>query len=79
MPLDGNMGYQSHTFDDAFLSRATWTLEFAWWPRRCMLSKRLIWLERAYCGVGIWTGPGENVIEVKWANEEEFFIWALTK
>lgn len=25
-----------------------WRLQFVWWPRRCHLSGRLMWLETAY-------------------------------
>ena len=74
MPLDGNMGYN---FLESFFDRATWRLKFAWLPKRCVFSKKIIWMEQAYCGVGIWTGPGDAVIETHWAKDIEYLIWRL--
>jgi len=79
VPLDGNMGYQSHTFEEAFLLRARWTLKFAWWPKRCILSNRRIWLEHAYRGVAVWMGPGSDAVEINWAESTEYLIWSLKR
>ena len=79
MPMDGNMEYESHTFEEAFLARAKWTLKFVWWPKRCVFSNQWIWVKRAYCGVARWMGPGSDAVEVNWANRDDFLIWSLRR
>ena len=74
VPLDGNMSYD---FLESFFERANWQLKFALLPRRCMFSDKIIWLELAYRGVGIWTGPGDSIIETRWATKDEYLIWRL--
>ncbi len=54
-----------------------WQLKFAWFPRRCYITKRIIWLERAYRGTGILTGPGEPIIEHRWHDKMEHLIWKI--
>jgi hypothetical protein len=67
-------------FDDEvgnFYYRAGWQLEFTFWPRRCLISNRIIWLQRAYKGTAIWTGPGTPVVEHRWHSAREHVIWKL--
>ena len=74
MPLDGNMGYD---FLESFFDRATWRLKFVRLPKRCVFSGKRIWLEYAYEATAIWTGPGEDVIQTRWAKDVEYLIWRL--
>jgi len=61
----------------SFYLKAEWKLRFAWLPHRCMITNRRVWLEFAYCGTAMWTGPGDPVYETQWHNKQEHLIWAL--
>jgi hypothetical protein len=67
----GSTGYSN------FWSRADWYCKFVWWPRRCEISKKRIWLKRAYKGIQMITGPGDPVFVVKWVTKEEFLFQRL--
>jgi hypothetical protein len=56
---------------------SNWALKFAWVPHRCCKSERLIWLEHAYQGTRIITGPGTPITETFWLNKADFVIWKL--
>jgi hypothetical protein len=62
---------------DPFYDRAAWELSFAWFPHRCEITNRLIWLTRAYQGTRIITGPGEPVVEQRWHNKHQHLLWCL--
>jgi uncharacterized cupin superfamily protein len=64
---------------DLFYYKATWQETFAWLPHVCKRSGRRIWLERAYQGTAMYTGPGEPVYEHHWHSSKEHLIWLLTK
>lgn len=68
MPLDKFM------YSNDYYDRAVWYLKFAWLPRRCEVSNKLIWLTRAYKGTVMWTGPGDPIIEHKWISKQEFLF-----
>lgn len=61
----------------SFFDRATWKLKFAWLPKRCVFSKEIIWFEQAYCGIAIWTGPGDDAVQIRWGKNVEYLIWRL--
>lgn len=63
--------------DDMFRSRAHWSLQFAFFPTRCELSGRLIWLRYAYKGTAWYTGPGLPVAEIHWRDRHEHLIWSI--
>jgi hypothetical protein len=54
-----------------------WQLKFAVVPHRCAVSGQRIWLELAYRGTRIVTGPGTPIVEHFWINRNEFVIWRL--
>ena len=58
----------------SFAERAHWAMKFCWWPQRCTFSKRLVWLETARQGQAVWTGPGDPVVEHRWADPQEYLI-----
>jgi hypothetical protein len=62
-----------------FLRKAKWTEEFAWLPHQCRISRRWIWLKKAYRGVAIYNGPGYPVTETHWHESGEHIKWVLTK
>jgi len=70
MPLD-NIMYQS---EDFFYSRAIWYAKFAWLPKRCDLSNKIIWFKVAYKGTAMFTGPGNPVIDTRWISKEDFLF-----
>ena len=76
-------GYQSKRAmtdgrDDWFYRRCVgWELSFAWLPKRCDLTGKIIWLKEAWCGTGILTGPGESIIEQRWHDPDEHLIFLL--
>lgn len=75
-----SMGYSIRTkaeMDQAFYSRAQWTEQFAWLPHRCELTGQLIWLRPAHRGQAVWTGPGDDAVEVRWHDRHEHLIWTL--
>jgi len=71
MPLDNTMSLMY------FYHRCQWKLDFLWRPRRCSLTKKILWLEQAYCGTVMWTGPGEPVFEHVWHDYDQHLIWIL--
>jgi hypothetical protein len=70
MPLDKRMYYQKNDF----VNRSIWYVKFSWRPRRCWISNRLIWLELAYKGTAMWTGPGDPIFEYRWVNKNEYLV-----
>jgi hypothetical protein len=54
-----------------------WKLKFVWCPRRCEVSNKLMWLEQAYKGTRMITGPGEPVFMYKWLTKEEYLLAAI--
>ena len=74
------MGYPEKPVWDAdsmFHARAQWTLEFAWWPHRCDATGRIIWMQLAYRGRAVWTGPGDDAVETRWHDRHEHLIYVL--
>ena len=63
--------------NQAFRDRAQWTGEFAWLPHRCDITKRIIWLQWAYRGRAVWTGPGDDAVETRWHDRHEHLIYTL--
>ena len=63
-----------------FYLKAQWELKFAFLPKRCAITKRLIWLEYAYCGTALWrSGDWDFVREVYWHSKDEHLIWELKR
>jgi hypothetical protein len=77
-----SMGYSVRSkeeMDQAFYNRAQWSLKFALVPHRCDIIKKLIWLEYAYCGRAVWTGPGSDAVETRWHSKHEHVIFQLKR
>ena len=73
------LGWQAKTMAEAdvfFYKMATWTEQFAWWPHRCELTRKIIWLQRAYCGCVRWS-DGWHTPEYRWHDRHEHLIWTL--
>jgi len=65
--------------DESFYRKAVWRERFAWWPRRCNISNKRIWLKKCMMGVAMWTGPGEPVFEFKWHDSKEHLFFLLSR
>jgi hypothetical protein len=76
MPLD-ELVYKPLFSQREFYRRAYWQLKFVWWPQRCDLSDKRIWLKRAYRGTVVITGPGDPVYKYRWLTKESFVTAAL--
>lgn len=57
--------------------RASWQYRFCWFPRKCHISGRPLWLKMAYCGTLGFAGPGEPEVEFRWHDMNEHLIWLL--
>ena len=64
---------------DIFTGRAAWQLKFMWWPKRCSLSDKRLWLCWAYKGTAMYTGPGEPVFEYRYHDKLEHIVWKLKR
>ncbi len=62
-----------------FFERAKWDIKFSFWPRKCFISGRRIWLKYSYRGIAVWTGPGDPVVEKRWVSKEEFLFMVLRR
>lgn len=51
--------------------------KFAWFPKRCHISKKPIWLKFAYAQTARWYGPGDYIDEIRWYDKHEFLIAKL--
>lgn len=58
-------------------SYTIWEKRFCWWPKRCSIGNRLIWLEYAYRGMKVITGPGDPVFLYWWHSKHEHLLWKL--
>jgi hypothetical protein len=66
--------------DTAWRRRSEWRLQYLWWPRRCHISGRLMWLEMAYKGVLIGYGYDGNLsYDTRYHSTVEHLIWLLKK
>ena len=63
--------------DQRFLSRAWTHLRWVLWPRRCYVSKKWMWLTRAYRADYVITGPGDPAVWTRWYSNTEYVILKL--
>ena len=54
-----------------------WKLVFSLLPRRCEITRRLLWLEWCYRGFTFITGPGEPVKQYVYLTKDSFIIQRL--
>ncbi len=73
------MGSNAHFITESFYQRATWKLKFAWFPVKCDLYEKVLWLCWAYEGTACWTGPGDPVYEYRWHDKIEHLVWTLKR
>ena len=72
MPLDSVQSYDY--FKDRVIGRR---LKFTLMPRRCYITKRIIWLSNAYCITAMYTGPGSPAYETRWYGKNEYIVARL--
>lgn len=77
IPESIDLSIPEYYSNERFLSRAYLNLKWCWWPRRCHVSGRWIWLTHAYCADYIISGPGDPAIWTRWYSREEMLILKL--
>jgi len=66
--------------DDLGLIRISkWKLSFNFFPRKCCLSKKLLWLNYSYKGTYLLTGPGDTIFIDYYIDKLEFILWNLKR
>lgn len=64
--------YDKH---DGFLFHVIGTqLKFIFWPRKCAITDRTLWLEYAYKQTAMWTGPDTPEFQYRYYDKNEFLI-----
>lgn len=63
--------------DNFFDFRIRWERKFLFLPKRCIMSKKLMWLTFAFRGVRMITGPGDPIFLYKWINSSDFMLQRL--
>ena len=77
MPLD-SMGHTS--YDDFYRNRYLGAqLKFAWFPQRCNLTGKRIWLEKAYRLTAVWRDDIHFVAEHRWHDKNTHIMWLLKR
>jgi hypothetical protein len=78
MPFLDSIGYTASEvfYRNAYLGAE---LKFAWLPKKCILTRKRIWLKNAYRLTAMWTGPGPLVYETKWHDKNAHIIWLLKR
>ena len=74
-----NMGYRgSDEMNTAtWLDEADVDLKLCVWPRKCCVSGRWMYFERAYKTTRTWTGPGTPIQEHRWYARHEYLMWMI--
>ena len=66
------------TFDDWFFyHRAKWELKFVWFPQRCEISKKLLWLTYEYRGQAPMFFVGYTN-DIRWVSKREFIFGKIS-
>jgi len=43
-------------------------------PKRCRISKKLLWFTNAYVEIHCFTGPGDSIFEYKYYDKNEYLV-----
>ena len=76
MPIPGMDNYNNWE-EDSFRSQAFWRLRFMWRPKRSTITSKWLWLQYAYEGTKMITGPGDPVFLFRYHEPVEHLIWQL--
>ena len=58
-----------------FTSRCIGTeKKFTWFPKKCHITGKKLWLTNAYKQTAMWTGPDDPMFEYRWYDKNEFII-----
>lgn len=68
------MFYKDHVFTRHCIGTE---YKFVWFPKRCHISNKKLWLKYAYVQTALWTGPGDEIFENRWYDKNEFLIARL--
>jgi hypothetical protein len=80
MPMDTLLA--QYPYNDnmwIFFKKARWEYRFCWLPTRCLLTKKQLWLKRAYRGEACYHEifGSHPICENNWISKEKFVILAL--
>jgi hypothetical protein len=62
---------------EVFVSRAIFKPIYLWWPQRCGITGKRLWLTSAYKGIAVWHGPGHPIEEVHYYDAAEYLMQQL--
>lgn len=62
---------------DPFNNRAEFKSMYLFWPRRCYISGKRLWLTHVYQGTAVWHGPGTPLEEHRYYDKAEYLMWTL--
>lgn len=51
--------------------------KFLFYPRRCFLSGKLLWLTKAYIRVAMYMGPSDILYEFRYYDKHEYIFYKL--
>lgn len=69
------MSRYGHPYIDGFKNKCIGTeLKFAWFPKKCHITDKILWLKRAYMQTAMWTGPGDPLFEYRWYDKDQFLL-----
>lgn len=72
--MDNSFNDYWHDHQSFYYKRSTWQVARPWWPRRCNLTGRWLWLRPAMLGTRLITGPGTPVEERYWVDANELML-----
>jgi len=79
MTSDEDVGFTTSA-DKLFASHCIGKqLKFVWFPKRCHLTRKIIWFKKAYRLTAMWVGPGETMFEHRWHSKKEHIFWELKR
>jgi hypothetical protein len=72
------MARYGHPYTDSFhlFCRGT-EMKFLFFPRKCHITGKILWLEYAYKQTAMYTGPGDPVFDHRYYDKTEFLIERL--
>jgi len=66
--------YAFDTFDDHCIKKE---FKFLFFPKRCCVTGKKMWLTKAYKRTAMWTGPGEPLYEHRWYDKDQYLFLML--
>ena len=69
------MGRYGHPYVDNFSKYCIGTqLKFVFFPRKCHITGRVLWLEYVYKQTALYSGPSDAIFEHRYYDKTEFLV-----